>query len=243
MKRNWAVILVILILASLTVWDWREAGAVSPQPQVPDMAVITSPSNGQEVRGQVAIMGTATHPAFQFYKVEFSSEPPRGDESYAIIGSIYNQMVTNGQLAVWDTTQVPDGSYTLRLRVVRVDGNYSEARVVQIIVANTRPAEPTPSPTPSVEPTPTVTPTPLPPTPTIVIEQPALPTSPPATPTPTPKPLPTVASGPSGIQLDTGPLKTACLYGAGISIGVFLIFGFLIAFRNLVYALLGRRGS
>jgi hypothetical protein len=42
------------------------------------------------------------------------------------------------------------------------------------------------------------------------------------------------------LNLDVTPLQTACLYGAGISLGIFLLFGLLAALRNLVYAILGR---
>src|SRR5512146_2788596 len=167
MKRTWLFILLItLILAALS-----GPGAAAAPPAQGDQAVITSPQNNAVVRGQVAIVGSATHSQFQFYKIEFAGEPVVG-EAWAIVGAIHQQQVTNGQLETWDTSQLPDGSYTPRLRVVRQDGNYSEYSVVQIVVAN---AQPTETPTPAVTATskpPTVTPTALPPTPTIIIEQP-----------------------------------------------------------------------
>ena len=105
------------------------------------------------------------------------------------------------------------------------------------MVAN---AQPTETPTPSASPTPTISPTPLPPSPTIIIDQPALPTGA-VTPVPTRiTPLPTPAEERISLNLDTTPLQTACLYGAGISLGVFLVFGLLAALRNLMYAILGR---
>jgi len=185
----------------------------------------------------VPILGSATHPQFQFYKLEYALEPVMSDQAWGIIGAIRSEQVVDGQLEVWDTTQIPDGSYSLRLRVVRLDGNYSEYFLVQVVVAN---AQPTERPTPSETETPTVTPTPLPPTPTILIEQPALPTSQ-ATPVPTRTPLPTPSEDEGSFELDITPLQTACLYGTGISLGIFLLFGFMAALRNLIYALLGRR--
>ena len=235
MKRSWTLILIALILSVLSALGWT--GALAAPPAQGDLALITSPQNNAIVRGLVSIRGSATHPQFQFYKVEFAREPVTG-ENFAIIGAIHEQQVVDGQLEVWDTTQVPDGSYTLRLRVVRLDGNYSEYSVVQVVVAN---AQPTETPTPGVTPTPTVSPTPLPPTPTIVVEQPALPTSA-ATPLPTRvTPLPTPSEEQAGFSLDVIPLQTACLYGAGVSLGIFLLFGFMAALRNLIYALLGHR--
>ena len=201
------------------------------------IALITLPQNNAIVRGVVTIQGSATHPQFQFYKVEVAREPVT-DENFVIIGAIREAQVVDGQLELWDTTQVPDGSYTLRLRVVRLDGNYSEYSTVQLVVAN---AQPTETPTPAVTAAPTISPTPLPPTPTIVIDQPALPTNAVILP-PTPvTPLPTPIEEQASFSLDTTPLQTACLYGAGISLGVFLLFGFMAALRNLIYALIGRR--
>jgi hypothetical protein len=235
MKRTWPLFLIAIILIGLSAMVLR--GALAAPPAQGDLSLITSPQNNAIVRGQVPILGSATHPQFQFYKVEVAHEPP-SDENFAIVGAIHEDQVVDGQLELWDTTQLPDGSYTLRLRVVRLDGNYSEYSVVQVVVAN---AQPTETPTPSASPTPTISPTPLPPTPTIIIDQPALPTGA-ATPVPTRiAPLPTPAEETISLNLDAVPLQTACLYGAGISLGVFLLFGLLAALRNLIYAILGRR--
>jgi len=236
MKRTWAFILMVLALAG---WGWH--GALAAPPAQADVAMIISPQNNAVVRGRVSIVGTALHPQFQFYKVEYAREPAAGDQSYAIIGAIRNQQVTNGELEVWDTTRLADGSYTLRLRVVRLDGNYSEFVVQHVVVANAQPEQPTATPTPAEPPTPTITPTPLPPTPTIVIEQPAAPGGQPTPPVITRTPLPTPVPQGGTFHLDTTPLQTACLYGAGGAFGIFLLFGFLAALRNLVYAVLGRR--
>jgi hypothetical protein len=215
--------------------------ALAAPPAQGDLSVITSPTNNAVVRGQVPIVGSAIHPQVQFYKVEFSREPPGGDETWAIVGAIVQQGVVNGQLAVWDTTRVPDGSYTVRLRVVRLDGNYSEYVVRQIVVANAQPEQPTETPTIAPELlTPTVTPTPLPPTPTIVIEQPARPTEQ-AIPGITRTPLPTPAQEGGSFRIDPAPFQNACLYGLAAILGIFLLFGFLAVLRNLVYSLLGRR--
>jgi hypothetical protein len=239
MNRSWAFPLVTTLLAALALSGWHAALAAPPAQG--DLAVITSPTNNAVVRGQVPIVGSATHPQFQFYKVEFSREPPGGDETWAIVGAIVQQGVVNGQLAVWDTTRVPDGSYTVRLRVVRLDGNYSEYVVRQIVVANAQPEQPTETPTIAAELlTPTVTPTPLPPTPTIVIEQPARPTEQ-AIPGLTRTPLPTPVQEGGSFSIDPAPFQNACLYGLAAILGIFLLFGFLAVLRNLVYSLLGRR--
>jgi hypothetical protein len=240
MKRTWLFILSIALILATLSWT----GAAAAPPAQGDQAVITAPQNNAVVRGQVAIVGSATHPQFQFYKIEYAREPVVG-EAWTIIGAIHQQQVTDGQLETWDTSQLPDGSYTLRLRVVRLDGNYSEYSVVQVVVANAQPTEtPTPAVTATTKP-PTVTPTALPPTPTIVIEQPVVTNTLPITGTAvgvTRTPLPTPASDEGGgFNLDVAPLQTACLYGAGVGLGIFLLFGFMAALRNLIYALISRR--
>ncbi len=235
MNRTWPSTPIALILILLAFLGWK--GALAAPPAQGDLALITLPQNNAIVRGLVSIQGSATHPQFQFYKVEYSREPVT-DENWVIIGAIHEEQIVDGQLEVWDTTFLPDGSYTLRLRVVRLDGNYSEYSVVQVVVAN---AQPTETPTPATSPTPTVSPTPLPPTPTIVIEQPALPTRATALlPTPV-TPLPTPSEEQFSFNLDVMPLQTACLYGAGVSLGIFLLFAFMAALRNLIYAVLDRR--
>jgi hypothetical protein len=93
--------------------------------------------------------------------------------------------------------------------------------------------------------TPTTTPTPLPPTPTIVIEQPVVET-------PTPRPIPTTPpladpdeeSGsliPTVTGFSLSPLWDACLYGSGLMISLFLLFGFLSALRHLIISFMNRR--
>jgi len=239
MKRTWLFILIVFIFAAL---GWT--GVFAAPPSQGDQAVITSPQNNAVVRGQVPILGSATHSQFQFYKVEYAREPVVG-EAWTIVGAIHQQQVTGGQLETWDTSQLPDGSYTLRLRVVRLDGNYSEYSVVQVVVANAQPTETPTPPAPVATKPPTVTPTSLPPTPTIVIEQPVVSNTLPITGTvvvATRAPLPTPAGDEGGgFNLDVAPLQTACLYGAGVGLGIFLLFGFMAALRSLIYALISRR--
>lgn len=153
-------------------------------------AEISSPLTNTQIRGRVQVKGSATHGNFDFYKVEFGPGENPSDDKMSIIGAIHNEQMTNNLLETWDTTAIPDGTYTLRLRVVDKTGNYQEVWVRRLSVANTAPADtPTPSepsPTPT-EGLPTVTPTMLPPTPTIVVDQPFLA----ATPLPTPPPIAT----------------------------------------------------
>jgi hypothetical protein len=90
--------------------------------------------------------------------------------------------VTSGLLGTWDTRSVPDGTYALRLRVVRQDGNYDETVANGLLVANSRlPDTPTPTPTEETTAEPEETATPAATPTAVVVEQPQI-----ATPTPRP---------------------------------------------------------
>lgn len=244
-KSNTFLVVIIAIFFGLL--PWVGVYAAPPRQEAQDLAIINQPTNNSVVRGVVPIIGTATHPTFSFYVLEFSPDP--GDQ-WQFIGDSQTP-VTNGQLAAWDTTIVPDGAYVIRLRVVRVDGNYTEGFSRQVTVSN---SQPLPTDTPEVTPTdegpgavdsgpPTATPTPLPPTPTILVEQPVVDT-------PTPRPsentaplqdpdepssfIPTV----SGFSLLS--FRDACLYGGGLMLGIFLLFGFLAALRTFIQGFIDR---
>ena len=238
------ILRTILILAVL--WLFQSAGVLAaPRQQGQDIGNITDPSSNAIVQGAVQIIGSADHPAFQFYIIEFSPEPVTGNQ-WQIIGNIHETPVINGVLENWDTTIIPDGSYTLRLRVVRLDGNYTEFFSQQVVVGNAQPAPTdTPAPTPTLQTLiPTVTPTDLPPTPAIIIEQPIVET-------PTPRPVLTPPSledpdeGGSFIPeirgISMAAFRNACLFGGGLMFVVFLFFGFLSALRMFIYGFIQSR--
>jgi hypothetical protein len=250
-SRKYLIITILILLVA--GWSIQFSGAIAaPERQAQDLAVITNPPSNAVVQGTIQITGSADHPAFQFYAIEFSPEPVTGNQ-WQIIQATQQTPVIDGVLVTWDTTTVPDGSYTLRLRTVRLDGNYTEFFVQQVVVANTQ-LIPTDTPTPSsletptpLGPefvTPTVTPTDLPPTPTIVIDQPIV-----DTPTPRPvetsAPLEDPAENQSFVPTITGfsliPLRDACLYGGLIMIGVFVLFGFFSALRMFIMGFVNRR--
>lgn len=196
-------------------------------------AVIASPRGPVVVRGSVLISGTAMHPEFSFYKVEYAPGANPRDDQWILIGSTHTTPVQNGLLETWHTQGlVPDGTYSLRLRVVRRDGNFDEDIVRQITVAN---AVPTETPTPAATPTATKTSTPLPPTPTIVIEVPVVVTPEPPTPAPDVRPTPSSAA-----SFSLGRIVSSMCWGGGIALGLFLLVGFLALVRQL-YRLIAER--
>lgn len=167
-----------------------------PSVQAQSGSAITSPATGSSVRGAVVVRGTAISDNFARYELYFKQEPS-GDESYIWFTGNTTQ-VNNGDLGTWQTGDLAPGVYTLRLRVVRPDGNYGEffARDIRVnLEAPTptpteTPSGPTPTPIPIDTPTPIVQPTPV----VVSVEQPDL-----ADPTPTPTPE-LVALNSSGAQ-------------------------------------------
>jgi len=224
------VTLISLVMIALS----GPAGAllVRAAPFAQSLAVITSPQSMTTIAGNVVIEGSASHPAFWKYEVHYGLEP--NPSEWIIIGSVHESPVVSGRLEIWNTALVPDGTYSLRLRVARKDGNYDEYYVRQLTVSNSRPTE---TPTPAETATPTITPTPLPPTPTIVIEQPRRDTPTPSlSPTagPTPVPTPTVAAE---SKLDLSGLTDSFCKGTLIVLGVFAALGGLALFRKVLVSM------
>ena len=230
LQRN---IFFIILIAALSFWFIFNPGLIRAQ------SGITYPPETEVLRGSVQIKGTAAHP--DFWKYELAAAPQGTENWFYITGA--ESPVENGVLGVWDTRTVPDGPYTIRLRVVRRDGNYDEYFVRNVIVANTAPVA---TPTPEVTPTPTSTPTPKPPTATPVQLTPNIPT-----PTPAPTNTPVAGAAAAGQDEDSGDddsasskaselinllgmMKNAFVKGALYVILVFLAVGFFFAIKNLL---------
>jgi hypothetical protein len=190
---------------------------------------ITSPQMGTEIRGRVPILGSASLPDFQFYKVEFGVGA--SPSQWNVIGDLHQQPVTDGQLEVWDTTVVPDGVYSLQLQAVRNDGNWVPFFVRGITVANSRPTStPTPEPTdtPEITSTPYATATPRA-TATLQIVAPTQALSV-ATPTPTlSRPRRT-----SALPIEPRNWLQAFGFGAATVGAVFVLLGLVFGIRRLL---------
>lgn len=116
---------------------WTPSPEASPTVPVvlascPDpKARITYPGVNQTVGGVVEVRGTATIEDFSFYKVEFRFGE-NGSEFHVIEDLKYSP-VENGLLVVWPTGDL-SGPVTLRLTVVRSDGNYPTPCEVPVVV-------------------------------------------------------------------------------------------------------------
>jgi hypothetical protein len=106
-------------------------------PVCPDSrAVITSPGENQVISGTVSIFGTATHEAFEYYKLEYAagSGADAAAEFFYLAGG--NIPVENDRLAIIDTGSFVNGFYTVRLVVVDQTGNFPEPCQVSVEIRN-----------------------------------------------------------------------------------------------------------
>ena len=116
--------------------------APAGRPAALGAAEIADPQPGQALRGVVLIRGTADHPAFDHYEVSFAYEP-NPTASWFAIEAAGGAAVPGGQLADWDTTQIADGAYQLRLQVFVTTGEAP----LEFITAGPIVANPAPLPT------------------------------------------------------------------------------------------------
>jgi hypothetical protein len=95
---------------------------------------IVAPIHDEIVRGQVAIVGSTNLPGFASAEFAFSYAQDDTD-TWFLIGQS-DMAVEMGELAVWDTSSVADGDYTVRVRVYLQDGSFSDAAVSGLRVRN-----------------------------------------------------------------------------------------------------------
>ena len=233
------LIFVFVALWALVPATGRASGAglaAVPPAQDQGLAVITSPLEASGATGIVPITGAATHPQFTRYELAFSYTPNPTDTWFPI-SPRGTAPVVNEVLVRWDTSQISDGLYTLRLRVFYGDGAFLEAFVGNVRVQN---ATPTPAVGPGTEPA-GPSPTPLVPA---TATQPIIVLPPTSTPRAT-----TVAVQPGDGNTgapppaDTGPRFSTGLIGVAFAAGVRLTlisFLLLAAYVSLRAALRAR---
>ena len=261
-------LLAFASLAAVPVRGASESGPVkgirldrvnAPSEQAGQSA-ITSPATGSSVSGSVPVLGTAVGPPFARYELYFKLEPS-GDEAFVwFAGETFE--VRNGQLAVWHTGNLAPGVYSLRLRVVRPDGNYGEYFARNISVNQEAPTPTPDGPTPTPIPIDTPTPVPQPTVPPVEIEQPEI-EEPTAEVTPSPaapeqnngggttqgqtssRGQSVIPGAPSGIDNLAGALsldrmRERFFTGVRWSAGLFLLLGAIFAAKRLLQWITGK---
>jgi subtilisin family serine protease len=91
-------------------------------------AEITSPSSGMVANGtSIPISGTASGGEFASYTLEYG--PGQFPTSWTVFAGPITTPVDNDDLGTWDISDVPDGQYTIRLRVLNTADSSFEDRV------------------------------------------------------------------------------------------------------------------
>jgi hypothetical protein len=173
---------------------------------------ISEPAEGSTVTGIVEIKGKTDILGFAHQEIEFSYQNNPTDMWFLLSKS--DQGVRDGSLAIWDTTTISDGDYTIRLRVFFSDGSWRDTFLKGINVRNyTATQTLAPTITQKIEPTSlplkTITPTSLP--------------SPEATPSPFPA---------NAAEIPTSQIGSSMMRGAAVTVILFLIFGLLVRSRK-----------
>lgn len=193
--------------------------------QTTGLAEIASPAPGVPLQGIVAITGTADHPAFASFTVDFGYDPNPTDTWFPLRAP-GDAPVIAGTLAEWNTDVITPGRYMLRLQVFASDGSpVTETIVTGILVQDdAAPVAVTAQPTPT-------SPVALPPTSTPR----------PAAPTPTVDSVPTVALPPASGSSGDAPADTAPDSPlAGLNPAAFgRAFGLGAAFSLLAFVFMG----
>jgi hypothetical protein len=122
--------------------------AQSTNANVPVSIVILSPIPGNVVAGNVQVLGSAIHPQFLQYQLEYGPDPNPNNLWYAVTGGIQTP-VLNNLLGIWNTSAAPDGTYQLRLRVFLRDSSSLTTVINNIRIQNRIPT-PQPSATPNI---------------------------------------------------------------------------------------------
>jgi len=126
--RSIGVAFLLVILFSLPV-------PVSAQ----QVVWISAPANSEAVQGVVNIIGSSVATGFESANLSFAySDNPT--DTWFLIAALEDP-VEAGFLAVWDTSTITDGEYTLRLQVFLADGTLLENDVSDVRVRNYTPIE------------------------------------------------------------------------------------------------------
>lgn len=178
--------------------------------------LISAPSAGQIVQGSVVVTGTVSALGFASYELSFAyADDPT--QTWFLLAS-GSQPIFEGELGTWNTTTLTDGDYSLRLRVILLDGSVGEATVSGLRVRNY-----TPVPTSTITPTATAILQFAAPTAQLIGPAPVTATS--SLPTPTALP-------PNPASLQAAAISSVLGRGAALALLLFLGFGLLLRLRR-----------
>jgi hypothetical protein len=179
---------------------------------------ISSQVDGQVIFGIVPVEGNTLVEGFLSWELNYGFADDTTGTWFLIAES--DEPIADGLLAEWDTTQITDGDYNLRLTLFLEEGRRSHNTVRGLRVRNYSPIE-TDTPEPTLTSTP-FTVTPLPsntPSPTQIPTATAIP--------PTITPLPT-----NSLELDPTALSNSMMRGAAGVLAMFIVIGLYTSIKK-----------
>ncbi len=188
---------------------------------------ISAPLAGDTLSGQVVITGTVDAPNFASAELAFAFASDPTGTWFRL--EAFTQPVQESALAAWDTTQISDGEYSLRLRVYSQDGSFQDFTVTGLMVRNAA-AMVTPTLTPVLEPTPALPTVTEPPIVVVTVGDEPLSMATPAPVSlsgPTPEPLP---ANPAAIRVDE--INYYLMRGALLALALFVVIGIFLRLRR-----------
>lgn len=187
---------------------------------------ITAPQAGETLRGQIQIQVQMEADGFASAELAFTFDETASDSGAAWFTiQTFSQPPADSLLAVWDTTTLTDGDYTLRLRVVLQDGTFAETLVPNLKIRNYTPDA---TETPTLPPTEPPTQTPPPFFSLGTARPPASGETPtPASALPTHTPLPT-----NPASISTSDILTIFGKSALVIIGLFFFISLILRLRK-----------
>ena len=95
---------------------------------------VTAPKEGQAIQGSVTISGSVSGDDFVSGDISYGYDSD-GNSTWFFISSL-SQPVTNGVLAVWDTSTISDGNYQLKVTAKYKNGETKEVIIQHLLVRN-----------------------------------------------------------------------------------------------------------
>jgi hypothetical protein len=135
MKRLFFFLVVLCGLLGGLVW---------PSCTSAQGVTIHAPREGDILRGKITLTGNSEVTGFKLMALHFTYQAADPSTWFLIYET--QSAVHEGPLATWDTTQVTDGLYQLRIRVFLENGD-----ILEDIVPNVRVGNDLPFPTPTAE--------------------------------------------------------------------------------------------
>jgi parallel beta-helix repeat protein len=96
-------------------------------------SIIESPYHGQEVEGTIDIIGTASGEGFEYYTIEYTKNAETEESEWLELTNSANS-IKNQKMFSIDTTELAEGLYTIRLRVISDNSVYEDT--IWILINN-----------------------------------------------------------------------------------------------------------